>query len=78
MTAIYRVPTRFADYLHHMLATRCVDGSTCPGCGEHPTAYSMASPFHRERRSSVRRACASSTATTPRRSESCARCSAAP
>lgn len=39
------VPTMFADYLHHERATPFHDGSRCPGCLEHPVAFTIASPF---------------------------------
>jgi len=38
------IPHYFEDYLRHMHAVALTDGSTCPGCLEHPTAYQLSKP----------------------------------
>ena len=38
------VPNAFEDYLRHEGAEPFADGSMCPGCGKHPTAYKLRKP----------------------------------
>ena len=41
MSTPVRVARRFEDYLRHEGAVPFKDGSTCPGCLEHPTEYKL-------------------------------------
>jgi len=41
MSTPEHVARRFEDYLRHEGAVPFKDGSTCPGCLEHPTAYKI-------------------------------------